>query len=95
MQYNAHIKHLHPDASKHCVRGAAGALFMWPLRGHIGTHVNAVPSYHDEYSSSYSLFACHMMLARFILTLLKLSNISKPLCSSLTLATQCLHSPSR
>jgi len=31
-----------------------------------------------EYSSSYSLFACHMMLATSILTLLKLSNISKP-----------------
>ena len=35
-----------------------------------------------EYSSSYSLFACHTMLATSILTLLKLSNISKPLCSS-------------
>jgi len=33
-----------------------------------------------EYSSSYSLFACHMILTS-ILTLLKLSNISKPLCS--------------
>ena len=42
-----------------------------------------------EYSSSYSLFACHMRLATSILTLLKLSNISKPLCSSLTLAPQC------
>ena len=43
-----------------------------------------------EYSSSYSLFACHMMLATSILTLLKLSNISKLLCSSLlTLAPQC------
>jgi len=38
-----------------------------------------------EYSSSYSLFTCHMMLATSILTLLKLSNISKSLCISLTL----------
>jgi len=42
-----------------------------------------------EYSSSYSLFACHTMLATSMLTLLKLSNISKPLCSSLTLTPQC------
>ena len=42
-----------------------------------------------EYSSSYSLFAYHMMLATSILTLLKLSNISKPLCSLLTLVPQC------
>ena len=42
-----------------------------------------------EYSNSYSLFACHIMLAKSILTiLLKLSNFSKPLCSSLTLAPQ-------
>ena len=32
---------------------------------------------------------CHMMLATSILTLIKLSNISKLLCSSLTLAPQC------
>jgi len=42
-----------------------------------------------EYSSSYSLFACHMMLATSILTLLKLSNIFEPLCSLLMLARQC------
>jgi len=42
-----------------------------------------------EYSSSYSLFACRMMLATSILTLLKLTNISKPLCSLFTLAPQC------
>ena len=42
-----------------------------------------------EYSSSYSLFACHMMSATSVLTLLKLSKISKPLCSSLTLVQQC------
>jgi len=42
-----------------------------------------------EYSSSYSLFACHTMFAKSILTLLKLSNISKPLCISLTLAPLC------
>jgi len=42
-----------------------------------------------EYSSSYSLFTCHVTLATSILTLLKLSNISKPLCRSLTLAPQC------
>ena len=42
-----------------------------------------------EYSSSYSLLACHMMLATSILTLLQLSNISEPLCSSLMLAPQC------
>jgi len=50
------------------------------------------PSSHDgaaEYSSSYSLFVCHMMLATSILNLLKLGNISKPLCGSLTLAPQC------
>jgi len=41
-----------------------------------------------EYSSSYSLFA-ESMLATSILTLLKLSNILKALCSSLTLAPQC------
>jgi len=41
-----------------------------------------------EYSSSYSLFAHHMMLATPILTLFKLSNTSKPLCSSLTLTLQ-------
>ena len=53
---------------------------------------NAVPSLVmvlAKYSSSCSLFACRMMLAASILTLLKLSNISKPLCSSLTLAPQC------
>ena len=42
-----------------------------------------------EYSSSYSLFACHMMLATSSLTLLKLSDFSKPLCSLLTHAPQC------
>jgi len=42
-----------------------------------------------EYSSSYFLFTCHMMLATSILNLLKLTNISKPLCSSLMLAPQC------
>jgi len=44
-----------------------------------------------ENSSSYSLFACHMMLATSTLnlTLLKLSNISKPLCSLLILILQC------
>ena len=47
-----------------------------------------------EYSSSYSLFVCHTKLATSILTLLKLSNISKPLCSLLTLAHNILHSPS-
>ena len=33
MQYNAHTKCLHPDTCicKHCVRGAAGALYMQPL----------------------------------------------------------------
>jgi len=41
-----------------------------------------------EKSSSYSLFACHTMLTTSILTLLKLSNISKPLCSLLTLAPE-------
>jgi len=42
-----------------------------------------------EYSSCYSLFACHMMLATSIFTLLEVSNHSKPLCSSLTLALKC------
>jgi len=61
----------------------------------IKTKQNKAMQYHlivmvlAEYSSSYSLFACHMMLATSILTLLKLSNISKPLCSSLMLAPQC------
>jgi len=38
MQYNAHTKCLHPDASvrKHCVRGAAGALHVQPLQGRTG-----------------------------------------------------------
>jgi len=36
MQYNARTKHLHPDTHKHCVRGAAGALRMRPLRGRTG-----------------------------------------------------------
>ena len=48
-----------------------------------------------EYSSSYSLCACHMMLTMSMLSLLKLSNISKPLCSSLTLTPNVLHSPSQ
>jgi len=39
MQYSARLKHLHLDARKHCVRGAAGALFMWPLQGRTGMHV--------------------------------------------------------
>jgi len=53
---------------------------------------DAVLSFRDgaaECSSSYSLFARHTMLATSILTLLKLSNISKPLSSSLTFAPQC------
>ena len=44
---------------------------------------NAVPFYHEHAwlntaVASYSLFACHMMLATSILTLLKLGNIFKP-----------------
>ena len=46
-----------------------------------------------EYSSSCSLFTYHMKLAMSILTLLKLSNISKLLCSSNTLPHKILHSP--
>jgi len=37
MQYNACMKHLHPDAPKHCVHGTAGALCVQPLRGCTGT----------------------------------------------------------
>ena len=52
--YNAHTKHLHPDARIHCVRGTAGALRVQPLQGCTDTHVkviikmkerDAVPSY--------------------------------------------------
>jgi len=94
MQYNAHTKHLHLDAHKHCVHGAAGA---WqPLRGHTGQlqqkqyHLVTVLA---DYSSSYSPFACHMMLATSILTLHKLSNILKPLCNSLHSPLNVMHSP--
>jgi len=41
-----------------------------------------------DYSSSYSLFTCHMMLATSILT-----NFSKPLYSSLLYPHNVLHSP--
>ena len=45
---------------------------MQPLQGHTGTrmHYHPIVMVLAEYSSSYSLFACHMMLATSILTLL-------------------------
>jgi len=36
MQYNTHMKHLHP---KHCVSGTAGTLRVHPLWGHTGMRV--------------------------------------------------------
>jgi len=33
------MKHLHPDACKHCIHGTAAALHMQPLRGCTGTCV--------------------------------------------------------
>jgi len=56
-----------------------------PLQGHTCMQYHPIVMVLAEYSSSYSLFACHMMLAASILTLLKLSNM----CSSLTLAPKC------
>jgi len=75
-------------ASKLSTQAQSSKYCRWLLKQNKAMQYHLHVMVLDEYSSCYVLSVC--LSYDFILTLLKLSNISKPLFSSLTLAPQCL-----